>query len=575
MSKEWIIDSPWDRCREASVRWNVPPLVAQLLYNRGIDLDADPRPFLAPQLGDLHPPELLPGARRAAELLADAVRAGKRIVLYGDYDVDGITGVAILWRLLRTAGADVGYYVPHRLEEGYGLNLEAVRKLADEGARIVVSIDCGITADEVARQAAEDGLELVITDHHAPQARTPDRAVAIVHPTVGGEYPNPHLCGAGVAFKLAWELARQFSRSAKVSPEFRNVLLEVLPLAALGTIADVVPLTAENRIIARHGLALLKDTSHVGLRTLIESAGLGGKSIGDYEVGFRLAPRLNAAGRMGHARLAVELLTRADAERAREIALYLEEHNRARQGQERRMVRQACEMVEAHGMHTDACRGIVLACPGWHAGVIGIVAARLVDRYRRPTVLIALEDGLGQGSARSVPHFAMHQALAACSEHLITFGGHAMAAGLKIRPEDVEAFTEAFVDRANNVLTGADLRARLRLDAEVQLQTLDLRTVEAVINLGPFGVDNPKPCLASGWLDLAGEPRCVGKNGEHLQVSFRDNGAVLRGIAFGQAGVAEDLKQHRRCRVAFEPIINEYLGRRSVELRVLDFQFPR
>jgi single-stranded-DNA-specific exonuclease len=276
---------------------------------------------------------------------------------------------------------------------------------------------------------------------------------------------------------------------------------------------------------------------------------------------------------MGHARLAVEMLTRANADRAREIALYLEEHNRARQSLERRIVQQAVEMVESQGMHTDACRGIVLAHEDWHAGVIGIVAARLVDRFHRPTVLIALEDGLGQGSARSVEHFEMYDALAACSEHLLSFGGHSMAAGLRVEQGAVEAFTEAFIEQANNRLSGADLRGKLRLDAEVSLAELDLRTVEAIDNLGPFGVGNPKPRLASGWIDLAGEPRCVGKSGEHLQAAFAQDGLVVRSIAFGRATVAQDLKQHRRCRIAFEPIINEYMGRRSPEMRVLDFQF--
>ncbi|HUU85742.1 MAG TPA: single-stranded-DNA-specific exonuclease RecJ [Phycisphaerae bacterium] len=573
MAKEWIIQPPWERCEEAAVRWNVPPLVAQLLYNRGIDLDGDPGPFLCPRLKDLHPPELLPGAQTAAALLADAVRAGRRIVLYGDYDVDGITGVAILWRLLTKARADVGYYVPHRLEEGYGLNAEAIRKLAEEGAQIIVSVDCGITAVEVAA-TMPDGVELIITDHHQPKERIPEAAAAIVHPTVGGDYPNPHLCGAGVAFKLAWALAQELSGAEKVAPEYRDLLMEALPLAALGTIADVVPLVGENRIIARCGLAPLKDTEDVGLRALIESAGLTGQRIGDYEVGFRLAPRLNAAGRMGHARLAVEMLIRPDADRAREIALYLEEHNRSRRSLERRILQQAREMVEQRGMDGDACRGIVLAAEGWHAGVIGIVAARLVDRYRRPTVLIAVNGESGQGSARSVEHFEMHEALTACSEHLLEFGGHSMAAGLRIDPQAVEAFTNAFIEQANNRLTGADLRARLRLDAEVSLGQLDLRTVEAVENLGPFGTGNPKPRLATGWIELAGEPRRVGGNGEHLQAAFRDGDAVMRGIAFGQAAAAQDLMEYRRCRIAFEPTVNEYQGRRSAEIRVLDFQFP-
>jgi len=573
MAGEWIVHPPWDRCREAAVRWNVPPLVAQLLFNRGIDLGADPAAFLAPKLTDLLPPEALPGAREAAALLARAVAEGRRIVLYGDYDVDGMTGVAILWRVLQAAGADVGYYVPNRLDEGYGLNTEAVRKLADEGAQVLVSVDCGITAVDVVEAAAEKGVQVIITDHHMPQERLP-RAAAIVHPALGQDYPNPHLCGAGVAFKLAWALAQALSASERVSSEFRECLLDALPLAALGTIADVVSLRGENRVIARHGLARLKDTRHAGLAALIESAGLTGQSIGDYEVGFRLAPRLNATGRMGQALLAVEMLTRANAARAREIALYLEEHNRARQAKERQIVKKACEMVEAQGMAADACRGIVLASEGWHVGVIGIVAARLVDRYHRPAVLIAVEGDQGQGSARSVPHFEMHTALARCSEHLVSFGGHAMAAGLKIRAADIDAFAEAFMDQANNTLTGADLQPRLRIDAEVTLGELTIPSVRSIDRLGPFGMDNRKPRLCTDWLDLAYEPRCVGKTGEHLQAVFAQNGSTIRAIAFGQADRAEDLKQHRRCRVAFEPLINEYQGRQSVDLRVLDFRFP-
>ncbi len=571
--QEWIISPPWDALAAASARWSVPPLLAQLLHNRGLHSDGDAASFLRPNLRDLHPPELLPGASAAAALLAEAIRAGRRIVLYGDYDVDGITGMAILWRVAQVARADVGYYVPHRLDEGYGLNEEAIRKLAEEGAQTVVSVDCGVTAWQVARTAGEIGLQLIITDHHSPQAQLPE-AAALVHPTVGGQYPNADLSGAGVAFKLAWALAQELSGASSVSPAYREALLGALPLAALGTIADVVSLTGENRIIASHGLSRLQETAQPGLRALIESAGLSGRKLGDYEVGFRLAPRLNAAGRMGHARLAVELLTRADADRAREIALYLEDHNRARQAKERQIVTQACQMVEARGLDHDACRGIVLAAEGWHAGVIGIVAARLVDRYHRPTVLIALGNALGQGSARSVSHFHMHEALAACGEHLASFGGHAMAAGLKIEPDNVEAFTEAFIEQANSKLTCADLRPKLRIDAEVRLSDLDLPTVEAIQALGPFGQGNPKPQLCTDWVELAGEPRCVGRGGEHLNARFRQGEAVLRGIGFGLAGLAEDLKQHRRCRIAFEPLINEFQGRRDPEARLLDLHFP-
>ncbi|MFQ5489894.1 MAG: single-stranded-DNA-specific exonuclease RecJ [Phycisphaerae bacterium] len=573
MAKEWIIDSPWERCTEAANRWDLPLLVAQLLHNRGLDLSSDAQDFLDPRMTDLHAPELLGGAEQAATLLAEAVAKGRRIVLYGDYDVDGITGLAILWNVLRSADADVGYYVPHRLEEGYGLNGEAVRKLIEDGAQTLVTVDCGITAVQEAKLADELGGQLIITDHHTPSPQWPE-AAAVVHPAVDPPYPNPDLCGAGVAFKLAWALAKKLSESQKVAPRFRAALLEALPLAALGTIADVVSLTGENRIIAKHGLARLPKTEHVGLRALLESAGLTGQRIGGYEVGFRLAPRLNAAGRMGHARLAVEMLTRASADRAREIGLYLEEHNRSRQATERRITKQACELIESAGLDGDAHRGIVLAAEGWHAGVIGIVASRLVDRYRRPTVLIALNNGQGQGSARSVRHFHMHQALTACADHLITFGGHAMAAGLKIDSQNVGAFTEAFIEQANNTLTGRDLQPTLRIDAEVGIDQLDLKTVQMIEVLGPFGQGNPKPRLCTDWVELAGEPRTVGKTGDHLTASFRQNGISLRSIAFGQADAAEDLKQHRRCKVVFEPIINHFKGRPSVEMRVLDYRFP-
>jgi len=572
LSREWIIHPRWAGCSEAATGWSVPPLVAQLLYNRQVGSPEAARAFLDPKLTDLHPPDALPGAKAAAALLAERIRDGKRIVLYGDYDVDGITGVATLWHVLKLAGAQVSFYVPHRIEEGYGLNATAIRSLAAEGANVVVSVDCGITAVEEAAEARQLGLELIITDHHEPRPELPACA-ATVHPRVGGAYPNGDLCGSGVAFKLAWALAQQLCGQDRVAPEFRELLMHTLPLAALGTIADVVPLVGENRIIARCGLALLPASRLAGLRALLDVAGLAGE-VDCTDVGFKLAPRINAAGRMGHARLAIDLLTWADENRAREIALYLDDHNNSRRALQRKHVRRACELIEQAGLDGDTQRAIVLADEQWHPGVIGIVAANVVDRYHKPTVLIALDGEVGHGSARSVPHFAMHEALAACSPHLLSHGGHAMAGGLKIQASAVPAFTEAFVAHANNSLSGSSQRARLRIDGEVDLHELDETTVTALLRLGPFGEGNPKPLLATDWVDLADDPRCVGKSGEHLQLSVRQNGALLKGIAFGAAERATDLKDHRRCRLAFEPIINAFNGRRRVELQVVDFKFP-
>ncbi len=573
MAKDWLIAPPSPECDALARRLGVPPLVAQLLINREAAQDGHAERFLCPQLRDLHLPEELPGVTRAAERIAGAIREQRKIVIYGDYDVDGITGVAILWHVLRLAGAEVSFYVPHRIDEGYGVNAEAGRRLVADGAGLIVTVDCGITAIDAAQVLRQAGVPFIVTDHHAAHAQTPD-ADAIVHPLVGGAYPNPHISGAGVAFKLAWAIAQQMSGSAKVGPEYRDLLTELLPLAAMGAIADVVPLVGENRIIARHGLTSLPRTRLPGLKCLIEQAGLANEKISGYDVGFKLAPRINAAGRMGHARLAVELFTRADADRAREIAIYLEEHNRSRQSTERQMAKQACEMIDRDHLAGDARRAIVLACDGWHAGVIGIVAARVVARYNRPTVMIALSNGEGQGSARSVRHFDLAEALCGCSDHLLAHGGHAMAAGLRIASERVPAFTDAFVALANSRLTGDDLLPKLRLDAEVSLRDLTLPTAEAIVALGPFGVGNPRPKLASGWLELAAEPRVVGQTQEHLQIAFQEGGMRTKGIAFGMASSAQDLKQHRRCRVAFEPMINDFNGRKTVEMQILDFRFP-
>jgi len=582
MTKEWIISPPWQGRRRLAEALRVSPIVAQVLHNRGISDVASARGFLDPKMSDVYPPETLVATGPAAERIAAAISAGNKIVLYGDYDVDGITGVAILWHCLRLAGAKVDFYVPHRLEEGYGLNTQAIDALIDGGAKLIITVDCGVTAIEPAEHAKKRGVELIITDHHRPHTtdsgdvQLPD--TLLVHSGIASPgdpaYPNPDLSGAGVALKLAWAVAQNISKARRVKPEFRQFLIDAVGLAALGTIADVVPLTGENRIIAHEGLKGLRQSKLPGVQALIHSAGLAGRKLDGYDLGFKLAPRLNAIGRMGHAQLAVELLTRAEPADAVRIAENLEQQNLARQRLQKKITRQAIEQVIRENQNADTVRGIVLASPGWHAGVIGIVASRITEEFGRPTVMIALENGIGQGSARSIRNFPLHEVFADCRDHLMTYGGHAMAAGLRIEASKVDDFRAAFQNRAGQLLTPADLRPKLRIDEVVQLADLNPQLVADMARLEPFGAENPSARLATEWVDVVGEPRAVGADGSHLQIRLSQGRTQCKGIAFGMAKQHDDLMDHRRCRVAFRPILNEWQGRTSVEMQVIDFQFP-
>ncbi len=582
MPKDWVIAPPAEGRSALAAALRVSPVVAQVLCNRGVAQVDAARQFLKPAISDMPPPDAFPATLRAAERIVEAVRAGKKIVLYGDYDVDGVTGVSILWHCLRLAGADPGFYIPDRIEEGYGINANALAKLADDGAQVVISVDCGITAIEPAALARQRGVELIITDHHHPkigadgQPELPD--AMIVHPAVTQHddpaYPNPHLCGAGVALKLSWAIAQRVSGATKVRPEFREFLLDALGLAAMGTVADIVPLVGENRILAHHGLLGLPQCRLPGVRALLKAAGLFGKKVAGYDIGFKLAPRLNAMGRMGHARLAVELLTRAAPDEAETIARNLEEQNRRRQSVERELTAQAKQMVIDQHQDDDSVRAIVLASPGWHAGIIGIVASKIVETFGRPAVLIAVENGVGQGSARSIRNFPLIEALNECGEHLLTCGGHAMAAGLRIDASRIDAFREAFQARAAQLLTPGDLKPKLRLDDLVGLEQLDETLVADLERLEPCGAGNAAARLATDWLAVVGEPRAVGAGGHHLQVTLGQAQRQCKGIAFNQASLRPQLMDHRRCKAAFRPIINEWNGRRSVEMEIVDFQFP-
>lgn len=551
------------------------PLLAQILAARGVQNGAQARSFLATDVSRLADPDTLPGAAAAAERIVRALRDGRRVTIYGDYDVDGVTGTSILWHCLKLAGAQVDYYIPCRLEEGYGLNSEALRQLhAADPQRLLVTVDCGISSLEEVRLARELGLELIITDHHAFAGELPE-ADGLVHPRLPGKSACfGDLCGAGVAFKVAWAVCRILGDGRRASPSMREFLKSAVGLAALGTVGDVVPLRGENRILVCYGLRALREAPLTGLKHLLHVAGLADKpSLTAEDIGFALAPRINAAGRLGQARLAVELLTTTDEHRAAQIARHVDELNKTRQSVERKIYRQARELVEGHDAWSSH-PALVLAHAEWHRGVIGIVAGRLAESFERPAVLIALDPQrrAGQGSARSYGGFDLHAALTACAEHLERYGGHKAAAGLSIRHERIDPFRDALVQIASDASPAA-AEGALDVDAEVQLADLTCRAVRQLEVLGPFGCEHPRPVLLASSVQLVEPPRRIGRGERHLSLRVRQGSTVLRCVAFSKADWAHELTAAGSAiSICFSAGMNAYQGYESVELQLHDWQ---
>ena len=580
----------------------VPPLVRRIFAARGLAHHDDILRFCDPKLAHLHDTALLPNIDRAARRIIDSVRSNDQIVIYGDYDVDGITATAILYHTIKTMqpAVRIRTYVPHRLDEGYGLNCEALRQLKSEGARLVITVDCGITAVKSARTAHEIGLDLIITDHHAiPNTKTSKDAViqdhsntapdefdvlafegfnvCVVHPGLSGsQYPFKDLCGAGVAFKLAWHLAKVWCNSDRVSEALQQTLVNILPLVALGTIADVVPLIGENRVLTSFGLRLIKQAPLVGLRALIEASNLGDEKIDSERVGFVLAPRLNACGRMGHAAGAVRLLTEATFEEAMSIARHLTQLNVERQGVERRIFEHAARLAEDQGMNRDACRAIVLAHESWHPGVVGIVCSRMVERFGRPTILLNQTADMCKGSARSIDDYSIHDGLASASHYLTTFGGHAMAAGLSLAPAHLEAFSQALVAHANHHIAIDQLTPSLLIDCQATLSELDLDVVRAVQKMAPFGRGNRSPIVLLRDCIISEAPKQMGSNGKHLSLRLRqeaDGGRRwMRAVWWSAGERAADLAPGMKLDLAIEPKLNQWNNTVSVEAVIQDLR---
>lgn len=550
---------------------SLSPLLCRVLVNRGITDAATARTFLTPSLHDLHDPFLILGMDIAVRRIVSAVQQGEPMAVYGDYDVDGVTGTALLMTFFEALGLRVASYIPEREGEGYGLNAEAMRQLAQQGTRLLITVDCGSTALAEVALARELGMDTIITDHHQPPATLP-AALAVLNPHQPGcDYPNKHLCGVGLVFKLLTALRASMRQTGVLRERLPN-LKRHLDLVALGTIADVTPIRGENRVIVHYGLQELTQTLKPGLRALREVSQRHGKMASVGEVGFQLAPRLNASGRLGSATQSLDLLMARDPDEARRLAGLLDGVNQQRRALQQNVEATVHERIREQYAGTPPA-AIVLGDAAWHLGVVGIVAARIAETYHRPTFLLQISDGTARGSGRSIPAFDLYDGLQHCAEWLQQFGGHRYAAGLTLASEHLSALQEAFIRYADDRLGPDDLRPVLNLEATLPLGDVTETLANELAALAPHGAGNPIPVFAACGVRIASPIRRLGQEGQHARFRVEQDGAGLDVIAFQQGdNASKAAAAGGMLDIAFTPVINTWRDRRHLELQLRDLR---
>ncbi len=564
-SPRWVLGIPPDSSRvevlEAAL--GLPRPLCAVLVARGYDEADAAKAFLRPVLSELHPPETLPDLPRAVTRLLSAIRDEEIILVHGDYDVDGMAGTALLTRWLEKLGGRVVPFVPHRLRDGYDLGEAGLKAAVSAGAALLVTVDCGILAHGAVEEARSLGLDVIVTDHHAPGEELPP-AFAVLNPARADSlYPNPDLCGTGVAFKLCQGLA-----DAKGIGE--EELHPFLDLVGMATVADLVPLKGENRVLARYGLKALSQTRNLGLQALMVEAGVSPEGVSAGNVGFGLAPRLNALGRLGEPEDGLRLLLTDRRDEARRLARLAGEVNRERQDADRRTADEALELL-AQSFDPERDYGVVLDSERWHPGVIGIVASRVVERIHRPAVLIALDGDRGRGSARSIPEYHLLEGIRACGAHLERFGGHRQAAGMEIRRDRIPEFRKAFNTEARRSLRGKDLRPTLKAEVEVHLEEMSQELHKYLRYLGPHGIGNPGPSFLARGVSLPEPPRIVGT--DHLKVRLRQDRMELDAIGFRLAGrISPQTLGTGPVDVVFQLQENDFRGVRQLQARLVDIR---
>ncbi|MCP4932391.1 MAG: single-stranded-DNA-specific exonuclease RecJ [Candidatus Marinimicrobia bacterium] len=564
----WKIKQPsQDQVTSLKKEFNTSEIIAKVLANRGIESLKSSHNFFNPSNDQLHDPFIMKNMDIAVDRISKNIQNQKPILIFGDYDVDGTTGASLLYLGLKDHNAIVEYYIPHREKEGYGLSTGGIDYAQSIGADLLITCDCGINAFKPVDDAADQGIDVIITDHHIPDKKLPN-AYAVLNPKQKGcEYPFKGLCGCGVAFKLISALSEQ-------SEIEQNLGLNYLDLVALATSADMVPILDENRVLVHCGLDQLEESNSPGIHQLLVQTGLVGESLNVGKLVFGLAPKINAAGRMGDANRTVELLTTSDKNRAEELASILVRENKRRQLIQEDIVNDAIRQVYAQ-VDLENSKVVIVGSKGWHPGVIGIVASRIKDEFSRPAIVIAFdEDGIGKGSARSIPKLDLYDALAYASKFLEGFGGHPMAAGLTVLEDRFENFKSLFLRNVNKILSDDDLIPVISIDGEMELKDINPRFMRFLEKLGPFGPGNMRPKFMSRNLQVSGQPRLMGK-GEHIRFIVSQNGRNYPAVGFKLSSHYEDLIRGVPIDLAYVVEVNEWQGQSNIQLNVRDIHLSK
>lgn len=548
---------------------SISPVLTKILVSRHIGSFEKARAYFRPSMEDLHDPFIMEHMNLAVERITRAISTNEHIAIFGDYDVDGTSSTAMLWKFLKDIGAHVDYFIPDRIKDGYGISPAGIEHIYAMGATLLIAVDCGITAVQQTELARSKGVDVVICDHHEPGNEVP-RAFAVLDTLKKTcTYPFKSLCGCGVAFKLIQALSTSDPIKSKLGDEAQKILLDYLQYVTLATTADIVPLVSENRTMVKLGLELINSIPLPGIRALIETSGLVPGKISSGQIVFVLAPRINAVGRLGDANRAVEMLASSSFDHAVEIAKVMEDENFQRRKIDEETFVQAQEIVERY-LNADNDSAIVLHQETWHPGVIGIVASRLVERYYRPTIMMTTVDGVAKGSARSVSGFNIHEALKRCEDKLIQFGGHKYAAGLTVELDRLDEFREAFKQVAAELLTEDLLTPEIRIDAEVQLSDLTAKFVRILTQFAPFGPENMRPVFAARGVEIFGQPRIVGKN--HLRFKVRSGTHIVDAIGFNLGHLIERVRNGNKVDVAFSLDEGEFAGETVPQLKIRDIK---